>query len=912
MTYNTGNPIGSNDPRDLADNAQALDRAINDPALSFTDRLGQQRMTLSGMEQAASGNTAIQATIEAKAAQVAAELARDAAFIQAGVYDTTTAGLAAVPFNSYFKVIGSDAVAVNEYKKIVGKNMFDTANVRDGFYVNSVSGAIGIAAGWGCSAFIPVTAGKTYTLSGVVSRAGLAYFSAANDSAVIPGSLNTSSTFPLTTTAPAGATHVVFNLYTAATGPVYSNVQFEEGAAATAYSPYGAAVAKLVASYPSASLVSGLEPRVSSIEAGLTYYQDIGAGLASVPMNARFKVSGSGAVAAYEYQKVASYNLFNTSTIQAGYYLASTGAGTIVGAAGWGCSAFIPVTAGKTYTLSGTRGRYGLQFYSAANAANAIAGSYNESSAMPLTVIAPAGATHVVFNLYSSSNGAYSNIQFEEGAVATPYAAYGATTARPVATYAGPNDAALVSSAKLVLNGDGSQASYIQVKRDGKNIKRSVIPWPSVSLTASHVMNFTSDEIDGVVIRSTNDDPAPYRTMGTTIGANHGYVMTKITANGHGKTASDVGSVYSNGGAQYVLVGIVDANNVYITARTSNNATPTGTLSYVSGGVSTTSITGTAAAAAQMYPPNNNRQLRVFVDGVESQSHTATIPYANNVQFVETYDVLEKNTVVEWFVATGGVGLIPVGDPAFSVSISYVFDYEGQCTIYSDFVARKTIALQDIMFVMGVKMNATDGEVRYYVPKSLPLTHEGVNYSYSLIDSADTTAWATRLDFTPARCEPTGILCDRVVQLSNNYGFALGYLPVQSASIANRRINATVKALQISNAAAKVYMSAIDKGAITLNAGDYFSTIAYRNIVLRDPARTSLYAVRTNSEDYLYVDWHADVIDRVPVPPDFIGRSFEVVEKSSNVTVMSQALTSNLIVSVNAAGSYGYLIVKVI
>ena len=51
-TYNTGNPIGSKDPRDLYDNAENLDEAVNTrTAESWDDRFGVPRKTWWGMEQ---------------------------------------------------------------------------------------------------------------------------------------------------------------------------------------------------------------------------------------------------------------------------------------------------------------------------------------------------------------------------------------------------------------------------------------------------------------------------------------------------------------------------------------------------------------------------------------------------------------------------------------------------------------------------------------------------------------------------------------------------------------------------------------------------------------------------------------------------------------------------------------------
>lgn len=50
--YNTGNPIPSNDPRDLDDNAKNLDIALNSDESSFIDRKGIARKTINGYSDA--------------------------------------------------------------------------------------------------------------------------------------------------------------------------------------------------------------------------------------------------------------------------------------------------------------------------------------------------------------------------------------------------------------------------------------------------------------------------------------------------------------------------------------------------------------------------------------------------------------------------------------------------------------------------------------------------------------------------------------------------------------------------------------------------------------------------------------------------------------------------------------------
>ena len=52
-TFNTGNPIGSAELLDLYDNAESLDIAVNSDDLTFTDRIGTERLTLKGYGEAA-------------------------------------------------------------------------------------------------------------------------------------------------------------------------------------------------------------------------------------------------------------------------------------------------------------------------------------------------------------------------------------------------------------------------------------------------------------------------------------------------------------------------------------------------------------------------------------------------------------------------------------------------------------------------------------------------------------------------------------------------------------------------------------------------------------------------------------------------------------------------------------------
>jgi hypothetical protein len=88
-TYNTQNPLGSADPRDLYDNAENIDTSANDTTnVEWTDRLGNKRLTLWGFERIADeaktsvvslANSAQQSATSAAIARAGAESARNEA-----------------------------------------------------------------------------------------------------------------------------------------------------------------------------------------------------------------------------------------------------------------------------------------------------------------------------------------------------------------------------------------------------------------------------------------------------------------------------------------------------------------------------------------------------------------------------------------------------------------------------------------------------------------------------------------------------------------------------------------------------------------------------------------------------------------------------------------------------------------
>jgi hypothetical protein len=457
--------------------------------------------------------------------------------------------------------------------------------------------------------------------------------------------------------------------------------------------------------------------------------------------------------------------------------------------------------------------------------------------------------------------------------------------------------------------------NYIQVPLGTSTLKIGINPFKTPTHLGSSVFNFSNTYVDGVSIHDTVDDVAPYRAFGTTIGANHGYAQTYCTMTGHGKTNVDVGSIYQDGGAkQWVICDIPDANTISVTARVDNASYAGGTLTHVSGGANTANIVTAGIVQNQWYPVIKNRTLSISADGRPISAATGTTRYNDYISFNESYEIMNKSSIVEWLITQVGTStpiVDYIGTSDISVSMSYVFDIYGGCTIYTDFLALNAVSsLSDIMFTDSLVFSSgVDGAIKYYIPKTLPLTHETINYDFNKIVDMTSFAPVTRLDFDPAtRCVATGQLTDRVIQMNNTNAFAIGYLPLQDADPAVRRTRAARKALQLSEVK-KIYMSCIDSASITsLAPGDYYSAVCYRTYFKKPSGRTSQYLVRAKDADYFFVDWHTTLVDRVNLPVEMIGRDYTVVEKSANVSILSAHATGSLVFNVTASGSYGYAI----
>lgn len=455
--------------------------------------------------------------------------------------------------------------------------------------------------------------------------------------------------------------------------------------------------------------------------------------------------------------------------------------------------------------------------------------------------------------------------------------------------------------------------SLVTGYKDGYKVTREVDPFPAGDIETPYVFNFISDKIDDVVVKTMVDDVAPQRALGTTIGANHGYLMGQYVAASHGKTEADVGSIWAIGGNQFIILGIRSADTIWIAHLTNNSSSAliTGTMTHVSGAANTASFTVTSVTVKQAYPPFQNYSMRVQVDG--NLVSSGDYGFEKSVKFIESYDILARDEWLGWYQDDYTTGGVPSGRvPSYSVSMVYEFDTEANCTIYSDIAFVEASPVADLMF-MQAQRNELD---RYYLPKTLPFVHDGENMDYSRIEPARklTDNSLSTVYFTSDRLDATGIPVDRFVGLNDGSSsfFTMGYLPEQSGEEAVRRANTTAFAWEIRGSSDKMYPRLVDIGNFTAAAGTYYSMVGYRNVAKQESGITAKYPVRASTGDYYYMDWH-DLSDlqRIALPSDYHGKEFVVVEQR-NVTLYSQTVTDSVLVQVDCTGDYAYLVLKMV
>lgn len=358
---------------------------------------------------------------------------------------TSSAGVTPITGNWVDTGLDSASQVLKEVFSAPSKNLFDKSKTVRGSYFSAALVKIVSSTLWRRSDFIPVIEGKAYTLSGNLSANNNIAWFATDDSTSTAISFTTSKVGQV---APAGAKFAVFNLTnTGQDDTTYdSTTQLEQSLIVTDYESYQPKIAK----------------------------ENV-AGLGDLEEEINEKLSSSDVL---EYK---SHNLINPPACDYVRRYSTASKGFSTDTLGIAATAYIPVSEGEWYVISGeyygnTTTPQGGYFASTASTT----ALENITWSKPVDNIGhcfqvPLGSaiTHIVINLKKSAVGATTllgNVQLEKGEQATTYQPYLEKAQIKSALLPGSSG----GSSGLAAFNDAAWYKYIAV--DGAKIHQDKLP----------------------------------------------------------------------------------------------------------------------------------------------------------------------------------------------------------------------------------------------------------------------------------------------------------------------------------------------------------------------------------------------------------------------------------------------------
>lgn len=422
-------------------------------------------------------------------------------------------------------------------------------------------------------------------------------------------------------------------------------------------------------------------------------------------------------------------------------------------------------------------------------------------------------------------------------------------------------------------------------------------------------------------IKESGDDITPAHLNGSYIGGNHSWNHGfAVTANAHGKTLADVGSVYKNGAdVEFVILRIVDANTLWMISKnqavdgfTYSFVAPSGTLTYVSNGTNTGDIIiSSVAGLGNMYTTVKPATVKLLLNGTTEITEDGTYKCAF-FDIVENYDVADLTTLINGLIngrPSGGYLAQPqlnqFGDKLFNHNLTYRFTDNGNTIVFTNFKAIKKLNFNFHGFIQsGAVANGF-----LYCPKSLP-----INDGVATRDFRNKEDWssgpATNLYLSEAYWEDPNSPPDRVLNFNANVNLLLGYITDRGAQTNRKDVVSNSMFFATSR---KVYPMGVSK-PITLEPNSFYSTVAYRcytNPANNPAGRTNFSYVELGNDVFIFVDYHGALDDNIPVKNEWIGKKLEVYEQNNRVTVIGDVVSGPInIVSTADASTYGYAVLK--
>ena len=461
--------------------------------------------------------------------------------------------------------------------------------------------------------------------------------------------------------------------------------------------------------------------------------------------------------------------------------------------------------------------------------------------------------------------------------------------------------------------------SYSTSIVNGVTVINKLLVNHTFSHSATNLVSYGGATVNGTNLYVTGDNTAPIYYKGMILGGKHGYATSRATISGHGKTYSDLGSVWTDGIDEIVLFEVNGDILRFITREAANGYVSPNIYTHVSGATNTGNIDLTTLTNSFLLPSTGNKTITLEVDGVtEDETSTATFTSVQEVKIIESYDIFEKLSMVESLILANDSGRVApfvwsdfFGDTEVRVTTEYIFN--GYGNISSTYKVEAIVQMENYVEHRHLQHENLLSDLvndKWYLPKAT-IDDWATLKTYQDITVAE--------DFTTSEMEAGGLFGDVFIAIKNGVGlYSQGFLPVKDSEPTLRRTLLS-QAFGISTGE-KMYSRAVmaTGSAVpsTLTIGTSYETVGYKMALPEETGRTAHYFIPYTDNGtktvYMRADWHTDKTDNLTIPTEFQGRTFTIVEKSNNVTVSEGTLGSTLTVVIDNSKSYGYLFIKII
>lgn len=637
------------------------------------------------------------------------------------------------------------------------------------------------------------------------------------------------------------------------------------------------------------------------------------------------------------------------------------------------------VTAGQEYTFSLHNAPAGWYIYSASQAriqffntdgsfhSEITSGFTVDSASAPrqVTFTVPTGAEKVAFNLrnfvdFSNTNPISSeamqivqdNIMLNAGATALPFTPYTTEDFTPSTDLFDIEPEGII---RVERQGDFTYVETACQQSLDKNVIWRVLNGHGVryyaidsrsgvvDLWGARFVDKSNAAIPAKFNQSTQvhctgvDESAPERRNGMFLDGGHGSTAYVVTKAAHGMANVDVGSIWSDGTDQWILLFIDSASTLLFQRRYTGTDTKwsiisaapaSSTFTHVSGATTTGNIAFTSPTAKQFVPVIRDYTSEMKMDGMTVSADGTYSGERFSIE--ELYKGLNIAKVQDALIADVGNASPDWTPDVAQVRVYNRFEWGryGALTVYTgryvvDAYSRAAlidywggIQLQRLSLT-GDSSGGMHSKSKLYIP-DVSSTADGDGGDFSAI--RDVTSNAAQVDILASDCDdpanPSATFCligtngaDAILS-----GQAFGY---------DTAVGLAVPATRAANADRVFYMSSseknypvlLDAGAGDAVSGDAFEATCYRIPFLPTDADLTIPGVvyeagiGTERKVRCIVAAHQTLNGKeVAVPAEYSGRSVTIM-RGEGLT-LDNDFVSNGKITVSVAGSHGWAVLE--